>query len=39
MGKSLREKYALAGLYESNLADNPIIQFQVWLEQVKQEEI
>ena len=39
MGKSLREKYALAGLYESNLAGNPIIQFQVWLEQVKREEI
>ena len=39
MGKSLREKYALAGLYESNLDDNPIIQFQVWLEQVTKEEI
>ena len=39
MGKSLREKYALAGLYESNLAGNPIIQFQVWLEQAKREEI
>ena len=39
MGKNLREKYALAGLDESNLADNPIIQFQVWLQQVQQEEI
>ena len=39
MGKNLREKYALAGLDESNLANNPITQFQVWLQQVKQEEI
>ena len=39
MGKNLREKYALVGLDESNLADNPIIQFQVWLQQVQQEEI
>ena len=39
MGKNLREKYALVGLDESNLANNPIIQFQVWLQQVQQEEI
>ena len=39
MGERIREKYARAGLDESDLAENPIIQFQAWLQQAKQEEI
>ena len=39
MGERIREKYARAGLDESDLSENPIIQFQAWLQQAKQEEI
>ena len=39
MGKRIREKYAQAGLNERDLDDNPIMQFQIWLQQIKQEEI
>ena len=35
----IREKYAQAGLNERDLDDNPIMQFQIWLQQIKQEEI